>query len=171
MRYHIPTPRRGCRAWRAGLALPLLLVAATMARAQQAPSRGALPDSVREAIARYRAAVAASDSCRHYPELLADTGGPLAGFQRRRDPATGRECTTGLKGLLPPTAFVIDGQLVCPSLHPSEWGGELRGVEPGEVLRLEVSRDSSVLARVRCTVPPFGLVWITTNRQPPDSAR
>ncbi len=170
MRHHVPTPRR-CPALPAVLAVLVLLTAATMVRAQQAPSRGALPDSVRAAIARYRAAVAASDSCRHYPELLADSGGPLTGSQRRRDPATGRECTTGLKGLLPPTAFVIDGQLVCPSLHPSEWGGELRGVEPGEILRLEVSRDSSILARVRCTVPAFGLVWITTNRQPPDSAR
>ena len=57
------------------------------------------------------------------------------------------------------------------SLRPSEWGGEMRSVQPGEILRIEVSRDSSVLSRVRCAVPAFGLIWLTTNRPAPDTAR
>lgn len=155
------------------LAVALLLAAPVVARAQApAPSAHPLPDSVRAAIARYRTAVAASDSCRQYPEVVPDSSVGGVHSQRRRDPATGKECWTGLPAdLRQPIAYVVDGQLVCPSLRPSEWGGEIRGVQPGEILRIEVSRDSSVLSRVRCAVPAFGLIWLTTNHPVRDTTR
>ena len=127
---------------------------------------------MRAAIAAYRGALAASDSCRLFPEVLPDSSVRSMHSQHRRDPASGRECWTGLPtDLRQPIAYVVDGQLVCPSLRPSEWGGEMRSVQPGEILRIEVSRDSSVLSRVRCAVPAFGLIWLTTNRPAPDTAR
>lgn len=166
------TSRWGTHLARIGLAAGLLLGAATIVGAQQPTRPPPLPDSVRAAITAYRAAVALSDSCRAYPEVLADSSLRSVHSQHRRDPATGRECWTGVPAdLHQPIAYVVDGRLVCPSLRPSEWGGEMRGLQPGEILRLEISRDSSTLARVRCAVPAFGLIWITTNRPPGDTVR
>ncbi len=170
MKCHLAAARATAQAL---LTFALLLAASAGARAQMpATTQSPLPDSVRTAIAAYRAAVATSDSCRAYPEVLTDSSLPSVHSQHRRDPATGKECWTGVPAELhQPIAYVVDGRLLCPSLRPSEWGGEMRGLQPGEILRLEISRDSSTLARVRCAVPAFGLVWITTNRPPADSAR